>query len=45
MVDKRNETIAISFSQSFGGRGSLTDTAKDVPKLFCQRIRDVLHRA
>ncbi|CAE7765121.1 unnamed protein product, partial [Symbiodinium pilosum] len=29
VVDKRNETIAISFSQSFGGRGSLTDTAKD----------------
>mmetsp|Transcript_45776 Transcript_45776/g.85455 ORF Transcript_45776/g.85455 Transcript_45776/m.85455 type:complete len:444 (-) Transcript_45776:90-1421(-) len=29
VVDKRHETVAISFSQSFGGRGALTDTAKD----------------
>ena len=29
VVDRRHQTVAVSFSQSFGGRAS-TDTAKDV---------------
>ena len=29
VVDRIHQTVAVSFSQSFGGRGHSTDTAKD----------------
>eukprot|EP00438_Fugacium_kawagutii_P015089 Skav214580 [mRNA] locus=scaffold57:271253:275386:+ [translate_table: standard] len=41
VVDKVHHTVAVSFSQSFGGRGHSTDAAKDSP-VISQRW-DALH--